>query len=150
LFRYTALPRAAVVLWSELTFFPYRVVVKVVRQESKSELDNELATLSKLQGKNELLGRLSRLAHHFADAPAGVLYLEPVGSRLALTRADHASIENEEGAAVRATPQILAFVVITLRLLHEAQVVHRDVRPNNMLFDHSRKLVRCLSLCMSR
>jgi serine/threonine protein kinase len=124
--------------------------VKVFRQESMSEHAIELSTLSKLQGKNELSGRLIRLARHFDDAPACVLYLEPVGSRLALTRADHASIETEDGAAVRATPPMLAFVVTTLRLLHEVQVAHRDVRPNNMFFDHSRKLVSCPSLCTSR
>jgi hypothetical protein len=113
-----------------------RVVVKMFREASVDDYNRELVTLQRLSNNQELSGRLTRLAPQHTQAPVRVLYLWPVGLRLALTVADCSSAEDNE-TVVRATPQMLAFAVSTLHFLHKARVAHRDVRPNNMFLNRS-------------
>jgi hypothetical protein len=116
--------------------------VKIFREESTADCLRELCALQLLGKKKhaDLRGRVIGLAENHLDAPPSVLYLLPVGVRLALSVEDCSPAGTPP--AVRVTPAMLAFAVSTLRLLHTAGLVHRDVRPHNMFVDPASKQAR--------
>jgi hypothetical protein len=113
--------------------------VKVFHHSKNEEFTHERNVLERLAKIETLGGRISKLAAQHTEAPANVLYLEPIGTCLAVSAA-HYSKEPMETAHV--TPVMLTGAVETLRLLHtQARLGHRDVRPSNMFLDPSTGLV---------